>query len=161
MTGDIASELVAGADRFLLKQIEESAAKREKLLEAGFLLAGSLSGFGRAQPQAAGAHSGGAGCSGAGREAVDTRLIWWTVGRTSVRSPIAIIRIQSVTWSAFGDVTGEGLELDPESRSDRSCLRRHRDPGRGPDARAARRAWPTACRPNRRWRAGWPRTATT
>ena len=46
MTGDIASELVAGADRFLLKQIEESAAKREKPLEAGFLVASSLSGFG-------------------------------------------------------------------------------------------------------------------
>src|SRR5271165_321868 len=30
MTGDIASELVAGADRFLLRQIEESAAGREK-----------------------------------------------------------------------------------------------------------------------------------
>jgi hypothetical protein len=28
MTGDIASELVAGADRFLLKQIDESTAKR-------------------------------------------------------------------------------------------------------------------------------------
>ena len=30
MTGDIASELVAGVDRFLLKQIDESTAKREK-----------------------------------------------------------------------------------------------------------------------------------
>ena len=28
MTGDIASELVAGVDRFLLKQIDESTAKR-------------------------------------------------------------------------------------------------------------------------------------
>ena len=30
MTGDLASEMVAGADRFLLKQIEESAGKRER-----------------------------------------------------------------------------------------------------------------------------------
>ena len=29
-TGDLASEMVAGADRFLLKQIEESASQREK-----------------------------------------------------------------------------------------------------------------------------------
>ena len=36
MTGDIASELVAGADRFLLKQIEESAAKREKYWKRDF-----------------------------------------------------------------------------------------------------------------------------
>ena len=46
MTGDIASEMVAGADRFLLKQIEESAAQAGESLEAGFFVGGGLSGFG-------------------------------------------------------------------------------------------------------------------
>ena len=36
MTGDIASELVAGVDRFLLKQIDESTAKREKYWKRDF-----------------------------------------------------------------------------------------------------------------------------
>ena len=36
MTGDIASELVAGVDRFLLKQIDESTTKREKAWNRDF-----------------------------------------------------------------------------------------------------------------------------
>ena len=36
MTGDIASELVAGVDRFLLKQIDESTAKREQYWKRDF-----------------------------------------------------------------------------------------------------------------------------
>ncbi len=36
MTGDLASEMVAGADRFLLRQIEESAARREKYWKRDF-----------------------------------------------------------------------------------------------------------------------------
>ena len=36
MTGDIASELVAGVDRFLLKQIDESTANRAKFWNRDF-----------------------------------------------------------------------------------------------------------------------------
>ena len=58
MTGDIASELVAGVDRFLLKQIDESTANARAILEARFFLSEGLRRFGRTQSQAAGAHFG-------------------------------------------------------------------------------------------------------
>ena len=49
MTGDIASELVAGVDRFLLKQIDDSTANRAEILEAGFFFTGGVQRLGRAQ----------------------------------------------------------------------------------------------------------------
>ena len=62
--------------------------------------------------------------------------------------------IDRVSWPAFGDVTGEGLELISERRRARSG---HRHPRRRPDARAACRPGAGRAAPSRRWLAGWPR----
>ena len=58
MTGDIASELVAGVDRFLLKQIDESRGQARAYWKRDFSSLQGLRRFGRTQSQAAGAHPG-------------------------------------------------------------------------------------------------------
>ncbi len=108
MGGDIASELVAGVDRFLLREIDESTARR--------------SGYWRRDPSSARAY-------GASVEPNRKRLAH-ILGARDPRVAAAAIRhlaigapdpsklddksrypIGMVSWPAFGDVTGEGLEL--------------------------------------------------
>ena len=67
MTGDIADELVAGVDRFLLRKIDESTAERARHWKRDFSIGRGLQRLGRAQPQAAGTHPGRAGSAGAAR----------------------------------------------------------------------------------------------
>jgi dienelactone hydrolase len=112
MTGDIASELVAGVDRFLLKQIDESTTKREKAWNRDFS-----------------SHA-------AYRVSVEPnrhRLAHILGVRDQVRldnvdqlnffsSCTTIFRgtefsVQTIRWPAFGDVTGEGLEAIPNNAS--------------------------------------------
>ncbi len=110
MTGDIASELVAGADRFLLKQIDVSTAKRESHYKRDFSSAAAYHASVEPNRQRL-AHILGVR---------DPRL---TSGKRTYRSnlvddgaQVAIpkdYQIASASWSAFGDVTGEGLELWP------------------------------------------------
>jgi dienelactone hydrolase len=108
MTGDIASTLVAEVDQFLLKQIDESAAEREKYWNRDLSSHAAYNAsvetnrrrfahiLGVRDPRPA------ARLRRYQREPLD---VGPEIGR-----PIAIDR---VTWSAFGDVTGEGLELRP------------------------------------------------
>ncbi len=114
MTGDIASDLVAGVDRFLLQQIDESTANRAK--------------YWRHDRSSSAAYS-------ASVEPNRKRLAH-ILGVRDPRVPVAQSRglmripglellpsdfpktngysIDLVSWPAFGDVTGEGLELRPD-----------------------------------------------
>ncbi len=112
MTGDIASELVAGVDRFLLKQIDESAKTRDRYWKRDF---SSLRAY------------------DASVEPNRKRL----AHILGVRDPLAQFdtaehpddfsyqiatgsgesySVRSIRWPAFGDVTGEGLETTTHAR---------------------------------------------
>lgn len=120
MTGDLASEMVAGADRFLLKQTDESAAKREKYWKRDFSSPAAYQASVEPNRKRL-AHILGvrdarvpSGKSKFTKEPVDFGLAapapkvgqegYWT---------------SAVSWSSFGDVTGEGLELEPNTGSAR------------------------------------------
>jgi dienelactone hydrolase len=112
MSGDIASELVAGVDRFLLKQIDASTADRTKHWKRDLSSAAAYQAsiepnrrrlahiLGVRDPRV---RSGGARLH---FEPVETAP---AVGRN--------YRIDTVVWPAFGDVTGEGLALRPPAGS--------------------------------------------
>ena len=112
MTGDIASELVAGVDRFLLKQIDESTAKRAKSWKRDFSSHAAYQ---------------------VSVEPNRHRLAHILGVRDPVRvdnvdhlnlfsSRTTIFRgtefsVHTIRWPAFGDVTGEGLEAIPNNAS--------------------------------------------
>ena len=83
-------------------------------LEAGFLVGRGLQRLGRAQPQAAGAYPGGAGCSGPARVAFSSSR---SPARQSRSGRGNGFKAFSVTWPAFGDVSGEGLLLEPNGKT--------------------------------------------
>ena len=106
MTGDIASELVAGVDRFLLKQIDESRAKRAAHWKRDF-----------SSPKAYTA-------SVEPNRKRLAHILGVRDPRVSFDKPERFngynlrgtfgegggIEVHSIRWPAFGDVTGEGLE---------------------------------------------------
>jgi dienelactone hydrolase len=113
MTGDIASELVAGVDRFLLRQIDESTAaraahwKRAFSSEAAYLASvepnrkrlAHILGVRDARPTVS-------------RLSMESNLAGPNSGTTDI-GLAGDYSISPVIWSAFGDVTGEGLQLHP------------------------------------------------
>ena len=154
LPGDLASNLVAGVDRFLNRKLSESPAGRVR-------------------------HWASAGASGAAVEA----LIATNRGRLaeilgavesrpapeafewvqSVRSPAlvatsATVRIQKVRWRAFGEVHGEGLLLTPAGREPVADVVAVPDvevtpeqlaglvPGVAPESQYARRLAESGCR---------------
>jgi dienelactone hydrolase len=106
MTGDIASELVAGVDRFLLKQIDAAAAKRAGYWKRDFSSHAAYT---------------------ASVEPNRSRLAH-VLGVRDARVRDPEIRsdghfpiqqgYKAVTWPAFGDVTGEGLIVFAPAHSD-------------------------------------------
>ena len=109
MGGDIASELVAGVEPVPAEGDRRVDRQAIGILEARSLVRPCVRGLGRAEPEAAGPYPGGERSAGRGRRDPSSgrrvRPIRpkWTV---KSRYPIGI-----VSWPAFGDVTGEGLEL--------------------------------------------------
>jgi dienelactone hydrolase len=109
MAGDIASELVAGVDRFLLKQIDESAPKREKYWKRDFSspTAYTIS----VEPNRRRlAHILGV------RDSIvheDVEHFTYSSSRSTVFRGSAF-GVHTIRWPAFGDVTGEGLEAIPK-----------------------------------------------
>lgn len=111
MDGDIASELVAGVDRFLLRQIDESTAKRARHWKREFASAKdyetSVEPNRKRLAHILGVRDPRATIPGVKR----------IVDAPGVSSESASNRQKSrdsiycVSWPAFGDVTGEGLEL--------------------------------------------------
>ncbi len=109
MSGDIASELVAGVDRFLLHELEESIERRRKYWKRDFL-----------SPEAY-------------QKSIEPnrqRLAYWlgvrdtrpsqpelrlagTLSRPALVGQGDGYEVYAITWPAFGDVTGRGLLLSP------------------------------------------------
>jgi dienelactone hydrolase len=114
MSGDLASEMVAGVDRFLLKQIEASTAGRDKYWKRDISSAAAYQAsvepnrrrlayiLGVRDPRVRAGRPG---------------LHFAPIDRGAPRDTEQSYRIETVTWPAFGDVTGEGLALLPRSGS--------------------------------------------
>jgi dienelactone hydrolase len=104
-SGDIASELVAGVDRFLLKQIRESTTQRARYWRRDFSSPEAYSESIRPNRERL-AHILGAR---------DRRATAGARPGSSSR-PVATateIEVVEISWPAFGDVTGVGLRLYP------------------------------------------------
>jgi len=113
MQGDIASNLVAGADRFLLRKIDESAAGRAQFWRRDFSSATAYEQFLSTNRQRL-AHILGVRDQRVGR--VEMELI----ATPTQRGPLARgqgYEVFAVRWPAFGDVYGEGLLLSPTARA--------------------------------------------
>jgi dienelactone hydrolase len=113
MEGDIASNLVAGADRFLLRKLDESAAGRAQFWHRDFSSAQAYEQSLSTNRQRL-AHILGVRDPRVGR--VEMELI----ATTTQRGPVARgqgYEVFAVRWPAFGDVSGEGLLLSPTGRA--------------------------------------------
>ena len=110
MTGDIASELVAGVDRFLLREIESAGKNRERFFTRDFR---SIQGWNdRLEPNRKRlAHILGMRDA---RVAVRPPELVGRVGEPALVGRGANYNVFAVRWAAFADVTGEGLLLVPE-----------------------------------------------
>ena len=106
MTGDIASELVAGVDRFLLKQIDDSTANRMKHWKRDFsspaAYTASVEPNRRRLAHILGVRDPSARSVFAQHQDNDT----YTMASSSGQPYF----VRSIRWPAFGDVTGEGLQ---------------------------------------------------
>ena len=112
MSGDIASELVAGADRFLLKQIEESAARRESHWKRDFSSPAAY------QASVEPNRKRLAHILGVRDPRVASGKRMYRPAPGDYGGGLALhsgYRIFAASWTAFGDVTGEGLELMPNA----------------------------------------------
>ena len=111
MTGDIASDLVAGVDRFLLKQIDESTGKRASYWKRDFSSHAAYDAS-VAPNRARLAH-----ILGVREKRVPAAKIRYLVDQLGPDPGLArasrheVYSVHAVSWSAFGDVTGEGQEL--------------------------------------------------
>ncbi len=113
MAGDLASEMVAGADRFLLKQIDESAGKRESYWKRDFSSVEAYQASVEPNRKRL-AHI--LGVRDARVPSIVRKLDSGMVEAAAFVPELnASYRIDSVSWAAFGDVTGEGIELDPKT----------------------------------------------
>ena len=110
--GDIASELVAGVDRFLLREIEASPARRGR--------------YGKGDPRSPEAYSASLephrarlahllGVRDPRVEPAGFQLVG-TPDRPELRALGSRFSVLTVRWGAFGDVSGEGLLLEPGDR---------------------------------------------
>ena len=109
MAGDIASNLVAGADRFLLRKLDESARERARFWRRDF---SSWEAYEQslATNRQRLAHILGARDPRAGQ--VELELLA-TPARPARCGRGKDYEVFAVRWPAFGDVTGEGLLLAP------------------------------------------------
>jgi dienelactone hydrolase len=109
MEGDLASELVAGADRFLLKELEQSLASRESRWNRDFSSPAayekSIEPNRQRLRQMLGARDGLADKPVPRFES--------TVQRSSLVGRGSNYEVHEVSWGAFSDVTGAGLLLVP------------------------------------------------
>jgi dienelactone hydrolase len=111
MDGDIASQLVDGVDRFLLRQIEASVDAREQHWQRDF---SSALGYNQSiEPNRQRlAHILGVRDA---RVAFDGPELVGTTARPALVAQGSGYEVFAVRWPAFGDVTGEGLLLVPTS----------------------------------------------
>ncbi|HWV98482.1 MAG TPA: dienelactone hydrolase family protein [Candidatus Acidoferrum sp.] len=113
MEGDIASNLVAGVDRFLLRKIDESAARSEQFWYR------DLSSWPAYEQSLATNRQRLAHILGVRDQRVrkvELELVA-TANRPALRGRGQGYEILAVCWPTFGDVTGEGLLLTPVHRT--------------------------------------------
>ncbi|MCP5523454.1 MAG: dienelactone hydrolase family protein [Verrucomicrobiales bacterium] len=118
MTGDIASNLVAGVDRFLLRKTDESAGVREAAWKPG---ASSVEAWEQSLVPRRKRLGQILGMRDPRPEQVELELVA-APSRGALRGAGQDYEILAVRWPAFGDVTGEGLLLTPVGRSPRANL---------------------------------------
>jgi dienelactone hydrolase len=109
MTGDIASELVAGVDRFLLREIEEAGKDRERFFRREY---GSVRGWNDAlEPNRKRlAHILGVRDP---RVSYTSPMLVGTVTEPALVGEGEGYNVLAVRWPAFGQVHGDGLLLVP------------------------------------------------
>ena len=110
--GDIASHLVAGVDRFLLRELSASVDRREKYWQRDFT---SHAAYAKSveQNRQRLAHIIGLRDQ---RVAFDGLTLGSTTAESSLVGQTDRITIRAVSWPAFGDVTATGLLLEPRGR---------------------------------------------
>jgi dienelactone hydrolase len=108
MTGDIASELVAGVDRFLLKQIDDATANRVKHWKRDFSSPAAYTASVEPNRRRL-AHILGVR-DPLSHDEVE-RLTYSSSRSTRFRG--TRFGVHTIHWPAFGEVTGEGLEAIP------------------------------------------------
>ncbi|HJQ80970.1 MAG TPA: dienelactone hydrolase family protein [Lacipirellulaceae bacterium] len=111
MDGDIASQLVDGVDRFLLRQIEASVDARERYWKRDFSSAEAYNKSIEPNRHRL-AHILGVRDA---RIAFDGPELVSTTARPALVAKGAGFEVFAVRWPAFGDVSGEGLLLVPTS----------------------------------------------
>ncbi|MGE3311159.1 MAG: dienelactone hydrolase family protein [Limisphaerales bacterium] len=113
LTGDIASNLVAGVDRFLLRQIEESVEKRAAFWNRDFSSSEAYQRSVETNRQRL-AHITGVRDA---RVSPPRLEVVATPDGPALHARSDTVDIHAVRWPAFGDVHGEGLLLTPRDRS--------------------------------------------
>ncbi len=110
--GDIASHLVAGVDRFLLRELSASVDRREKYWQRNFT---SHAAYAKSveQNRQRLAHIIGLRDQ---RVAFDGLTLGSTTAESSLVGQTDRIIVRAVSWPVFGDVTGTGLLLEPRGR---------------------------------------------
>ena len=133
-TDDIASRLVDGVDRFLLREIDQSVARRAAVLAARLEFGGGLQRLARTEPATAGTHSGRAGRTHGVRRADarghDGRAAHWWLQTDRYK-------VFAVSWPVWARFAVKVCCWCPR-RLPRAG--RDRDAGCGPDARDDLRA---------------------
>ncbi len=112
LEGDIASHLVAGVDRFLLRELSASIARREQHWQRDFTSHAAYAKSVEPNRQRL-AHIIGLRDQ---RVAFDGLTLGSTTAESSLVGQTDLIIVRSVSWPAFGDVTGTGLLLEPRGR---------------------------------------------
>ena len=154
MDGDIASELVAGVDRFLLRELAASVGRRKKHWQRDFS-SGENYQASLASNRERLAHI--LGVRDARHANTEPRF------QASLSQPARVGRgsnyeVLAISWAAFGDVTGRGLMLSPRTGSPVATVIAIPDcsllpeqlvgllPGVAPEAQYARRLAENGCR---------------
>ena len=110
--GDIASHLVAGVDRFLLRELSVSIARREQHWSRDFT---SHAAYARSVEPNRKRLANIIGLRDE-RVAFDGLTLASTTAESSLVGQTDRITIRAVSWPAFGDVTAAGLLLEPRGR---------------------------------------------
>jgi len=154
LKGDIASQLVAGADRFLLRELKQSVERRKKYWQRDF---SSIDAYHKSiEPNRKRlAHLLGARDPRA--KETEPRLVA-SVSKSALVGRGKDYEVFAVSWSAFGDVTGRGLMLSPTSAEPLATIIAVPDcsllpeqlaglvPGVPPESQYARRLAENGCR---------------
>ncbi|MDP1561430.1 MAG: alpha/beta hydrolase family protein [Pirellulaceae bacterium] len=154
LEGDLASHLVDGADRFLLRQLESSIAARQKHWQRDFT---SAEAYVASVAKNRRRFSHQLGVRDARPRDTEPRY-QATVNKSSLVGRGQNYEIHAVTWAAFGDVHARGLLLEPKGVPVRAQVIAVPDcnvlpeqlvgllPGVAPDSQYARRLAENGCR---------------